>query len=202
MFKKVKELLDNGSISEEIAKGLDAEIQTELTTLREESKSHRLKFEELQTTFNEVSESKKSLEAQVTGLDEKILKAKEDGKKELVKDLEKEKLEKSELVEKFNKMESNNKSLKIENALAKELSKYDVVDAELLSESFQHKLNVFDDGIKFNETTTLEDGMKQYFEKKPHLLKAQGGNGSGSGNENNGYSPDSLTAQKLAKLNK
>ncbi len=202
MFKKVKELLENKSINEEVAKALDNEIQAELIKLRDEAKGYREKYDELQTTFNEVSESKKSLETQVTGLDEKIAKAKEDGKKELVSELEKERNEKSELVDKFNKMEASNKTLKIENSLSKALGSYDLLDSEIVTEVLSSKLELKDDAVIFGDGKSLEDGLKGFFESKPHLLKAIGGTGSGAENNNSGYAKESLTAQKLAQLKK
>lgn len=179
MFKKVKELLDNGSISAEVAGLLDAEIKTELTSLRSESAGWRTKYKELETTFNEVSDSKKSLEEQVTGLDEKIKRAKEDGKLEVIKDLEKEKNEKSELIEKFNNLENTNKSLKIENSLSKSLETYETIDNETVAAVLRMSLNIADNEVKFKDGKTLDEGVKAFFDAKPHLLKAKGNTGSG-----------------------
>jgi len=201
MFKKVSELLNTGSIKEEDAKALDVEIQSELTKLRDEASSWRVKHKELQTTFNEVSESKKQLEQQVTGLDEKIAKAKEDGKAELVKSLETEKAEKNELVKKFNDMEVSNKNLKIENSLNKALGSYELIDIDMASRVLKLDLDVSDDKVSFKDGKSLEDGLKGFFEAKPHLLKAKGNGGSGKDNNDSGFAKDSLTAQKLAKLN-
>jgi len=202
MFKKVSELLNNGSINEEVAKALDAEIQAELTKLRDESASWRVKHKELQDTFNEVSESKKQLETQVAGLDEKIAKAKEDGKAELVKSLETEKAEKNELVKKFNDMEMSNKNLKIENSLNKALGGYELIDNDIVSQVLKADLDVKDDGnVSFKDGKSLEDGLKGFFEAKPHLLKPKGNGGSGAEDNNSGFAKDSLTAQKLAMLN-
>ena len=44
MFKKVKELLDNKTISAEVAEALDTEIQKELKSLRDESAGYRVKY--------------------------------------------------------------------------------------------------------------------------------------------------------------
>ena len=186
MFKKLKELLESDTISKEVADALDSEIQTELTSLRNEAKSYREKYDELNTTFNEVSESKKSLETQVTSLDEKIKQAKEDGKKELVDELEKERNEKNELVDKFNKVEATNKKLKIENSLSKSLSGFDLIDAEIVSEVLSVKLELKDDAVIFNDGKSLEDGLKNFFDSKPHLLKAKGSNGSGADADGSG----------------
>ena len=186
MFKKLKELLESGTISKEVADALDSEIQTELTSLRNEAKSYREKYDELNTTFNEVSESKKSLEAQVVGLDDKIKKAKDEGKKELVDELEKERNEKNELVDKFNKVEATNKKLKIENSLSKSLSGFDLIDAEIVSEVLSAKLELKDDAVIFNDGKSLEDGLENFFDSKPHLLKAKGSNGSGADTDGSG----------------
>lgn len=203
MFKKVKELLDNSSISKETAEALDTEIQKELKVVRDEAKDYRLKLKELQETFNEVSDSKKSLEEQVTGLDEKIAKAKEDGKKELVKDLEREKTEKNELVEKFNKLESTNKALRIDNSLNSALSSYDMLDSDLVSLAIKQSLSIVEGEVKFNDGKSLEDGIKAFFESKAHMLKSKGNAGSGS--ENNNQGSENLTDMEKAfqaKLNK
>ena len=182
----LKELLESDTISKAVADALDGEIQTELTSLRNEAKSYREKYDELNTTFNEVSESKKSLEAQVTSLDEKIKQAKEDGKKELVDELEKERNEKNELVDKFNKVEATNKKLKIENSLSKSLSGFDLIDAEIVSEVLSVKLELKDDAVIFNDGKSLEDGLKNFFDSKPHLLKAKGNVGSGADGDGSG----------------
>jgi len=201
MFKKVKELLENGSISKEVADLLDGEIQTELTSLRGESAEWRTKFKELQTTFNDVSSSKKSLEEQVTGIDEKIKKAKEDGKKELVTELERERVEKNELVDKFNKLETTNKTLKIDNSLSKALGTYDLIDNDLVSLALKQNLTIKDDVVGFSDGKSLDDGIKSFFETKTHLLKPTGNAGSGTEDNNSGYAKDSLTVKKLALLN-
>ena len=116
-----------------MAEALDTEIQKELKSLRDESAGYRVKYKELEQTFNEVSNSKKSLEEQVNSLDEKIAKAKEDGKAELVKELEAEKTSKDELVKQLNALESTTKTLKIENSLNKALSGYDLIDSDIVT---------------------------------------------------------------------
>lgn len=200
MFKKVKELLENGSISQEVANTLDAEIQTELKTLRDESASWRVKYKELESTYNEVASSKESLEEQLKNLDDKIAKAKDDGKKELVKELESERKTKDELISKLNELETTTKNLKLENALNSALDGYEVIDKELITLSLKQSLEVKDDGVAFSDGKSLDDGIKSYFEAKPHLLKASGQSGSGSENSGGGFAPDTLTAQMLGNL--
>ena len=200
MFKKVKELLENKTISTEVAEALDTEIQKELKSLRDESAGYRVKYKELEQTFNEVSNSKKSLEEQVNSLDEKIAKAKEDGKAELVKELEAEKTSKDELVKQLNALESTTKTLKIENSLNKALSGYDLIDSDIVTQVLITNIDIKDDNAVFKDGKTLEDGLKGFFEAKPHLLKAKGDAGSGREDNQSGYAKDSFTAKKLAQL--
>jgi len=198
MFKKVKELLENKSISQEVANLLDTEIQTELKSLRDESASWRVKYKELETTFNEVSSSKTNLEEQLASLDEKIANAKDEGKKELVKELEKERKTKDELVSQLNSLEATTKNLKLENALNSALDGYEMIDKELITLSLKQSLDIKDDGVIFGDGKSLEDGVKGFFEAKPHLLKPQGNSGSGTDNNTNeGYAKDSFTQQLL-----
>jgi len=200
MFKKVKELLESGSISQEVANALNTEIQTELKSLRDESASWRVKYKELESTYNEVNSSKTNLEEQLKTLDAKIVKAKEDGKKELVTELEKERLEKDELVTKLNDLEATTKGLKLENAINTALNGYEVIDKDLISLSLKQSLEVKEDGVVFSDGKSLDDGIKSYFDEKPHLLKASGQGGSGNERQADGFAPDTLTAQMLGQL--
>ena len=190
MLKVLKDLLEAKSINEEVASKIDVEVSTIIKEVRDESASYRVKYKELQKTFEEVNNSKAELEKQVTGLDEKIQKAKTEGKAELVKELEAEKTQKAELMEKLSTLESTTKTLKVENALGKALSKYDVIDTDLLNDTFKHKLNVFNDEVRFSEDKNLEDGLKEFFEAKPHLLKPKGNGGSGAEGGNSGANLD------------
>ena len=200
MLKILEKLLGAGKISEEVAKEIDTDLSGELKKLRDESAKWRTKYNELNSTYEEVVSSKSKLEEQVKNIDEKIKKAKDEGKKELVTELEKEKQEKSELMQKLNELENTTKTLKIENALSKVLATYEVLDSEIVSDVLKSKLQVVDDEIKFDDGLPLEDGVKKFFESKPHLLKPKGNEGSGAGSSGSGYDENTLTAKLLSKM--
>ena len=200
MLKILEKLLGAGKISEEVAKEIDTDLSGELKKLRDESAKWRTKYNELNSTYEEVVSSKSKLEEQVKNIDEKIKKAKDEGKKELVTELEKEKQEKSELMQKLNELENTTKTLKIENALSKVLATYEVLDNEIVSDVLKSKLQVVDDEIKFDDGLPLEDGVKKFFETKPHLLKPKGNEGSGAGSSGSGYDENTLTAKLLSKM--
>ena len=200
MLKILEKLLGAGKISEEVAKEIDTDLSGELKKLRDESAKWRTKYNELNSTYEEVVSSKSKLEEQVKNIDEKIQKAKDEGKKELVTELEKEKQEKSELMQKLNELENTTKTLKIENALSKALATYEVLDNEIVSDVLKSKLQVVDNEIKFDDGLPLEDGVKKFFETKPHLLKPKGNEGSGAGSSGSGYDENTLTAKLLSKM--
>ena len=198
MLKILQQLLEAGKISEEAAKIIDEDLSKELKKLRDEAAEWRVKYKELNETYEEVVSSKSSLEEQLKSLDERIAKAKEEGKKELVTQLEAEKKEKEELSKKLAELETTSKSLKIENALNKALSAYEVIDSDVVAEVLKAKIDVVDGEVKFNDGLPLEDGIKKFFETKPHLLKAKGNEGSGAGNnQNTDNKPKTLTELHL-----
>ncbi len=201
MLRILQQLLEAGKISEEAAKAIDANLSTELKKLRDEAAEWRVKYKELSQTYEEVVNSKTSLEEQLKSLDERIAKAKEEGKKELVKELEAQKKEKEELSKKLAELERTSKSLRIENALNKALSAYDVIDPEVVAEVIKQRVDVIDGEVKFKDGKSLDEGIKEFFENKPHLLKAKGNGGSSAGaNKGAGFKENTLTAQLLKKL--
>jgi len=201
MLKILQKLLEAGKISEEAAKEIDNDLGAELKKLRDEAAEWRVKYKELSQTYEEVASSKNSLEEQLKSLDERIAKAKEEGKKELVKELEAQKKEKEELTNKLKQLEATSKSLRVENALNKALSAYEVIDPEVVAEVIKQRVDVIDGEVKFKDGKSLDDGIKEFFESKPHLLKAKGNGGSGAGsNSGTGFKEDTLTAQLLKKL--
>jgi len=88
MFKKIKELLDAGTISQAAADALDSEVSIALKEKNDEAASWRVKYQDLNKNFEAISKTKDDLESKLSGFDEAIKKAKEDGKGELVKELE------------------------------------------------------------------------------------------------------------------
>jgi len=200
MLKILVNLLEAGKISEESAKAIDSEVSKIISDLRDEAASWRVKYKELNQTYEDVINSKNSLEEQLKNLDERIKKAKEEGKKELVKELEAQKKEKEELSKKLAELEKTSKALRIENSLNKVLSSYEVIDVDVVSEVLKSKLDVVDGEVKFSDGKSLDDGVKEFFENKPHLLKSKGSAGSGVSSGVSGFKEDTLTAKLLSKL--
>ena len=188
MFKKLSELLEAGKIDKEAAELLDSEISVSLKDVRDESASWRIKYQDLNKSFESVSKTKDDLEVKLSTFDEAIKKAKEDGKSELVTELETQRKDMQILQDNLSSIQKQNKSLKIETALNSGLGKYDVVDSDLVGNYIKGLVELDGDTLKYKDgdnSLTLEDGLSKFFEDKPHLLKAQGTSGSGAGNGSN-----------------
>jgi hypothetical protein len=189
MFKIIKDLLEAGKIDKEAAEAIDKEVSKELKTLRDEAASYRTKHKEAVSALEEVKTSKEQLEEKLKGIDEQIAKAKEEGKSELVSQLEAQKAESEKLKESLAAIEASNRKLRAQNALIDALGEYDVIDREVVSAVLERHVAVDDDGVKYKNGETvlpIADGLKQFFEAKPHLLKPKGVPGSGSGSGGNG----------------
>ena len=205
MFKKLQELLEAGIITKEAAEALDGEINTALKSLRDEAASYRVKYQELNSSYQEVLNSKTSLEEQLKSLDERIAKAKEEGKNELVKELESEKAQKDELSKRLNELELKTRGLKIENELNRALSslEYEPVDSEMVTEYLKSKfVDIVDDKVKFKKGDNLldlNDGIKSLVQERPNLFKAKGQSGSGAGEHKaGGFNPKNATDEEIA----
>lgn len=191
MFKKLQELLEAGKIEADVAESLDAEISTVLKEKNDEAAKWRVKYQDLNKSYEEVISSKSELESQIQGIEEKIAKAKEEGKSELVKELEAERAQKEELSKKLGELEATTKNLKIENELSKALSgfEYEPVDAEIVGEYLKSRFVELDgDSVKFKDGENLidlNDGLKALAQSRPNLFKAKGAPGSGAGNSGN-----------------
>ena len=189
MFKKLQQLLEAGKLSQELAEEIDGEISTSLKSLRDENASWRVKYNDLNKNYEAISQTKEDLESKLSSFDDAIKKAKEEGKSELVKELESLRQETQKLQENLASIEAQNKALKVENALSAELGKYEVIDADVLTSVLKSAVVLDKDSLKFKDgdaLLALEDGIKMFFEKKPHLLKPKGNSGSGAGNGVNG----------------
>ena len=198
MLKVLQSLLEANKISQEVAKIIDDDLSSELSKLRDEAASWRVKFKELNETYESVSKTKDTLENQLKDIDSKIEKAKSDGKKEVLTELEKEKEEKNNLMQELRKLETSRNELRIENAINKELSSYDVIDKDIIFDTLKLKVELKDDKLLFKDGKELQEGIKTFFENKPHLLKAKGNSGSGSQNSNSDFGKDTLTAKILS----
>ena len=190
MFKKIEELLEAGKLTKEVAEALDAEVSTAMKSLRDENAQYRTKNKELSQSLEEITNSKSELEKQLGDLDKRIEKAREDGKGELVTQLEAEKAEKDKLKETLNAISEKNRELTIQNTIQSALSEYDVIDAELVQLAVKQHIELGEDGTaKFKNGDAIlpvQDGLKQFFENKPQLLKSAGSGGSGAGAVGNG----------------
>lgn len=190
MIKKVKELLESGAITQEVADQLNNEWTTHTKVLNDEAKTLRTEKQQLSDQYEEVVKKSGDLESQVSTLDEKIKQAKQDGHNEVAKELEAERTSKQELHESFMNLEKTNSKLKIENGVQKALGDYDVLDSDVVSTYVKQNVIIGEDGkIGYKNTdesvVSLEDGIKSFFESKPTLLKAVGGSGSGANDNNN-----------------
>ena len=188
MFKKLQELLEAGKITSELANELDSEISTSLTELRNENASWRTKYNDLNKNFESISQTKTELETKLSNFDDAISKAKEDGKSELVTQLEAQKQETQKLQESLSNIENENKSLRIDTSLNSALSKFDVIDSGILASVLKNNVVVDGENVTYKDgesSVPLEDGLRKFFEDKPHLLKAKGNGGSGAGGNGN-----------------
>jgi hypothetical protein len=165
MFKKIKELLEAGKISEEVAKALDSEVSTALKERNDENAKLRNEKKELEESY------KKQLEEQEATLKEQIEKAKLEGKEEVQRELQ-GKLEalESEKQEWVSKTKEATKEATINKILADS----NVVDADLARLYIKEHLALNEDGnpiIKIgDEVLSVENGAKKLFENKPSLL--------------------------------
>lgn len=183
MFDKIKELLEAGKISQEVAQELDTEVSKALKELRDENAKHRAKAKELSQALEEVTGSKEELQKQLESLDERIAKAKEEGKQELAQQLEAERTEKDKLKATLEDIEARNRELTVDNAIGGALGKFDVIDSEVVAAVLKGAVEVGESGVMYREGDALlplDEGVKKFFEAKPHLLKSTGQNGSGA----------------------
>ena len=189
MFKALEALLEAGKIGKEEAEGLDKEISAALKELRDENAKLRNEKKELSKALEEVNGSKEELAKQVENLDERIKKAKEEGKSELVAQLEAERAEKEALKASLEEIERKNRALTAQSALQSALSKFEVIDADVVAAVLLPKIEITDAGPKFKDGENIldvDEGLKKFFDAKPHLLKAKGAPGSGAGGSGNG----------------
>ncbi len=166
MFKKIKELLDAGTISEEAAKALDAEVSAELTTLRAEAKTYRTELEDSKGKYEtELKTTKEQYE-------EQLKTAKEQGKDEIVAIYE---TKVKDLADKLGVVESEKSDLMEKTVVGDMLAKVKPIDRELAELYIKQNLTKTENGymVKVGENTyDLDTGATKLFEAKPHLLEA------------------------------
>ena len=200
MFNKLKDLLEAGKIEKDVAEEIDGEITKALNDLRDEAAKWRVKFNDLNKNFESVSQAKDDLEGKLANFDEAIKKAKEEGKSELVKELEAQKSQMQELQENLVAIQEQNKALKIETAISNALGKYDVVDADLVGYYLKSKIEIDGDVVKYKDgenTLSLEDGLKVFFDKRSNLINPRGKSGSDARDGRN--SGENLSIEDLYK---
>lgn len=147
MFKKIQELLEAGDISESAAKVLDSEVSGELKTLRDESASWRVKYQELNTKFESISKTKDDLELKLGSLDEQIAKAREEGKKELVGELESTKKQQEEISKAGDKVNEKIKEIMNDNLRGDEPYKSTLLEY------------LYEEGSIYEEFTELNESL-------------------------------------------
>ena len=204
MFKKVEELLESESITKEVAEALDSEIGTALSALRDESKGFREERDTLLKSFEEVTKHKEELDSKLNNYDEKIKAAKDEGKSELTKQLEDERLAHTKLIDTLSSVEQENSRLKVSNAVSEQLAKYNIKkdlvgDAKTVLQGF---IVAGEDGLKFGDGKSVEEGIKEYFDSRTSFLEPQGEPGSGAGgNGGSGHSNKmDMTGSKESRL--
>lgn len=205
MLDVIKELLEAGVIGdEETATKIDAAVTEKLAKpLREENAQWRVKYQDTLKALEEVKTTKEKLEATVGSLDEKIAKAKEEGKSELVVELEKERAEREELAKKLGEYEAVSKKYRIETEIRRAFDGFDYepIDPDVL-ELIKSKADIDGENVVVGGKPVSE-ALKEYVEAKPALFRAKGKGGSGVGGEpphgSGGEKPD---AAKIAEMMK
>lgn len=198
----INSLLEAGKLDAESANKLNneaEELQGKLQSARDESAGRRKELKELKTQIDQVNESKNEiLEAlgvdPEEGLDLSELADRAKGKteadkqlelkiKRLERDLDKAQGEKAETLKQFHQSQK-------QSALAKALDKHEWIDKEVVEQLFIGLLEVSDEGVTLSDGISLDDGLAQFANEKPHLLKAKGTGGSGYQPHNQGKSTD------------
>jgi len=183
MFEAVKALLESDTITSEVADKLNGEINSKLSELRDEAKKYRLEKEDIVRSFNDVKASNDDLKSKVVDIDKQIETARDEGKAELVKQLETERATHAKLSDQISSFEVENKKLRINDAVNSEIAKYKV-KSDLVGDAktvLSGLTRVTDDGIVFGEDGgSVEEGVRAYFDKRGSYLEPVGDTGSGA----------------------
>lgn len=191
MKELIKRLLEAGKVDAETAETLTneaEELDSKLKSARDESASRRQKLKDSQAQIEKLTDTKEQiLEALGVDPEEELnlseLASKAKGKteadeqlklkvKRLERDLEKSNEEKDGITTKYRESQK-------QTALSKALSKHKWVDRELVEEVLSSKIEVTDEGVFMTDGVSLDDGIAQFANEKPHLLEAEGQGGSG-----------------------
>ena len=208
MFRKLEELLENGSLDKEIAEAIDIEITKAHKGLKDERDSLTSKNKDLSASFDEVSKSKEELDSQLSDLDSKIIQAKEDGKGELATQLKLEREAKEALQKSLNGLQKANTGLKLDRAVTEALKGFDIMDAHKDTTEFmlRSRVSVNDKGDTVysdgGNTSTIEDGFKGYFDINQGKIKPIGdGGGSGAKDGQSNVSQSVKSRADFDKMN-
>lgn len=197
MLKIVKELLESGAITQDIADKIENEWKTHSKKLNDENKSLRESKDELSKSYEEVLKSKSDLDKQMSTLDERIQKAKDEGKQELAKDLQAERKSKEELQKSLANLQKANTDLKLDNVVSSTLKNFNIRDEHREADEFllRSRVTINDKGEPVykvgDDELSVEDGFKSYYEANQVKLKPineNGGSGAG-GNGGSGGNP-------------
>lgn len=190
MFQKAKELLDAGKIEEEVFNSLNTEFESVVSKLNAENKTLRLEKEDLAKNYDEVVKSKGDLDEKMKSIDDQIKKAREEGKGELIKQLEAEKQSQENLKKSLEELQSANAKLRLDTAVHNELSKFDIKkeDRELVEFRLRAEVQLDDSGNPvFSDGTPINQAFENYFEQNKNRLNPAGdANGSGTSNSGGG----------------
>jgi len=201
----LKRLLEAGTITQEEYNSAVAEIETlkgQVKSAREEAAQRRILIKDLKKKEEifknllqdvgdkfgiadvENEEEIEELKEQIANLD---LSKKVDVTKlaELEAKLKRAEKEKTEYLSKFKQEANLRKQFLISNSVQKALDAFDVFDKDVVGDYVSKKVVLEEDGkVKFKADDgvllDLSEGLKDFFAKKPSLLKAQGQGGSGT----------------------
>ena len=175
-------LHEAGTIDDEVFETLSSEFNTmnsKITDARDESKKRRLKNNELRDDLDALKDSIAKAPAG---------KGADDSTAEQIKAL----TDKIGLIEGERDAEKA-KGLKLttDNALERELGKYELIDREIVGNFIRSSIVYDEDGqMRFNDNgihVALDEGVKSFLESRPHLMKPVGnGGGSGTGGATSG----------------
>ena len=190
----LESLLKEGKLTTEQVEQLKAELlkeaQAELEKLRKEN-------ERLQT---EVAQAREQLAKEKEELQRLLEEAKKAGNEELQKRYEAELAEKEK---RLAEMSNALKQLKVKATLGEALDRFNPVDKEVVMQALQSSVQVTDQGaVVWSDGRALDEALKEFFEKRPHLVKAQGAPGSGSGQIKSGAVPTPKRRSEMTSAEK
>ncbi len=201
----LKKLLEAGKITQEEYDEAMAEIEVYKNQVKEargEAAKRRVKLKELEAQLNklksivqtlgdkfgvDLDEDEKAFEKLKEELEELGKEGKTDLNKlrELEAKLKRLEKEKNEVFTKYEQEANLRKQILIDNAIQKALNEFPVFDKEVVGTYVKQNVTLDDESgeprfkTKDGVLLDLKEGLKEFFETKPNLLKGQGTPGSG-----------------------